>query len=300
MPDYPLGETLDFKFTTRQFSTGAPFLLAGTPAVEVYEDNDITQITVGDTLTANFDGITGLNNVRIIATSGNGYEVGKSYAVVISAGTVDSVSVVGEVIAQFSIERSPALRPTTAGQTLDVAATGEAGIDLGNTLGNYVAADFGAASLNGKGDWNIGKTGYSLTQAFPTNFADMAIVVTTGLVDITQAAADKAWSTAARVLTANGIPVGGIATNAIDAAALATDAAAEIRDSVYDGAMTELAALPGASPTLKQAIAFLYMALKNQMDITATAQEIHNDAAVVLGTGTLSDDGTTFRRTKYV
>ena len=46
------------------------------------------------------------------------------------------------------------------------------------------------------------KTGYSLTQTFPTNFSSMSISATTGLVDITQAAADKVWSTAARVLTA--------------------------------------------------------------------------------------------------
>jgi hypothetical protein len=37
------------------------------------------------------------------------------------------------------------------------------------------ATGIAAAALNGKGDWNIGKTGYSLTQAFPTNFALLAI-----------------------------------------------------------------------------------------------------------------------------
>ena len=37
------------------------------------------------------------------------------------------------------------------------------------------AAGIAASALNGKGDWNIGKTGYSLTQAFPTNFATLAI-----------------------------------------------------------------------------------------------------------------------------
>jgi len=36
----------------------------------------------------------------------------------------------------------------------------------------------------------------------PTNFTDLSITVTTGLVDITQTAADKVWSTAARILTA--------------------------------------------------------------------------------------------------
>jgi hypothetical protein len=37
----------------------------------------------------------------------------------------------------------------------------------------------------------------------PVNFDDLAITDTTGLVDITQTAADKAWTTAVRVLTAN-------------------------------------------------------------------------------------------------
>jgi len=32
--------------------------------------------------------------------------------------------------------------------------------------------------------WNEGKTGYSLTQSFPTNFADMAITLTTGQVTV--------------------------------------------------------------------------------------------------------------------
>lgn len=33
-------------------------------------------------------------------------------------------------------------------------------------------------------DLNVGKTGYTLSQAFPTNFADMSITVTSGRVDV--------------------------------------------------------------------------------------------------------------------
>lgn len=77
-----------------------------------------------------------------------------------------------------------------------------AAITLPTIPTNWIAAaGIAASALDGKGDWNVGKTGYSLTQAFPTNFADMSIAVTTGLVDITQGAADKSWSTAARALT---------------------------------------------------------------------------------------------------
>ncbi len=186
MPDYPLGETLDFKFTTRQFSSGAPFTLAA-GVVEVYEDNDIAQITAGETLTADFDGVTGLNNLRIVATGGNGYEAGKSYAAILSAGTVDSVSVVGEVVAQFSIERSPALRPTTAGRTIDVLATGETPIDFDTSIGTLAAAQIEANALDGKGDWNIGKTGYSLA----ATGLDAIVSTATGMVEIAKAVWDR-------------------------------------------------------------------------------------------------------------
>ncbi len=78
-----------------------------------------------------------------------------------------------------------------------------AAVTVGTMNANVIdAASIAASALDNKGNWNVGKTGYSLTQSFPTNFADMSITVTTGLMDITQAAADKAWATTARVLTA--------------------------------------------------------------------------------------------------
>ena len=130
--DFRLGDTFDFKFTTRTFSTGAPGTLAGTPSVAAYPGNSTTEVTAGITLSVDFDTRTGLNNVRIVATSGNGYATATNYAVVITAGTVSSVSVVGEVVAHFSIENRSALMPTTGGRTLDVSSTGEAGLDWGN------------------------------------------------------------------------------------------------------------------------------------------------------------------------
>ena len=51
------------------------------------------------------------------------------------------------------------------------------------------------------GVWNVGKTGYSLTQAFPANFSSLSISAG-GLVDILQTAADKVWSSATRTLSA--------------------------------------------------------------------------------------------------
>lgn len=128
--DIRLGETHDFKFPTRRFSTGAPFTLAGSPVISAYVGNGTTEITAGITLTVDFDGRTGLNNVRVVATSGNGFAAGTDVDLVITTGTVDGVSVVGEVVASFSIENRSALMPATAGRTLVVDAAGLADANM--------------------------------------------------------------------------------------------------------------------------------------------------------------------------
>ena len=118
--DYILDATLYFSFTTRSFATGAPTQLAGTPAISVYKDADDTQTTTGVTLAVDDDTITGWNRVTI-DTSDAFYTTATDFQVVITTGTVGGVSVVGEVVAHFSIENRSALRPTTAG-TLDVSS----------------------------------------------------------------------------------------------------------------------------------------------------------------------------------
>lgn len=99
-----LESTLNFKFTSRRFTTGAPFTLAGTPVLSAYEADGTTEITAGITLTVDFDSRTGLNHVKVVLAAASGYEAGKDYDIVITTGTVDGVSVVGEVVGYFSIE----------------------------------------------------------------------------------------------------------------------------------------------------------------------------------------------------
>lgn len=130
--DIRLGDTLYFHFSTRQFSSGGPFLLAGSPVISAYPQDSTTQLTAGITLTTSFDSLPGLNSVKVVATSGNGYATATNYTLVITTGTVDSVSVVGEVIGSFSIEARSAVMPTVAARTLDISATGEAGLDWAN------------------------------------------------------------------------------------------------------------------------------------------------------------------------
>lgn len=210
--DISLGDTIDIKFTTRAFATGVPTTLAGTPVISAYPDNSITELTAGITLTVDFDTKTGLNNARVVATSGNGYAAGSNYALVITTGTVGGTSVVGEVVGSFSIAARSALRPTTAGRTLDVTAGGTAGIDWANVeaptsvnglTGTTISTGQAITSVSGAVGSVTGSVGSISGVTFPTNFADLSISVTTGLVDITQTAADKVWSSATRILTAS-------------------------------------------------------------------------------------------------
>jgi hypothetical protein len=133
--DYATSTVIYGKFTTYRPSSGAAYTLAGTPALSVYKDNSTTQSTTGVTLTADFDSVTGLHHFAIdTSADGTFYSAGSNFDVVITTGTVDSVSVVGTVVGSFSLAKTAALRPTTAGRTLDVASTGEAGLDFDNIL----------------------------------------------------------------------------------------------------------------------------------------------------------------------
>lgn len=123
--DIVLADTRYILFTTRAFATGIPTVLAGTPVVSAYENEGLTQITAGITLGVDHDGVVGLNLLTIVATGANGFEDDKDYSFVITTGTVGGVSVVGEVVGQFSIQRAPVnwanvSNPTTA---LDLSGT---------------------------------------------------------------------------------------------------------------------------------------------------------------------------------
>lgn len=131
--DYDASTVIYGKFSTFRPSTGAAYTLGGTPALSVYKDASTTQSTTGVTLTADFDSVTGLNHFAIdTSADGTFYAAGSFFDIVITTGTVDSVSVVGSVVASFTIRKDSSLKPTTAARTLDVSAGGEAGVDWAN------------------------------------------------------------------------------------------------------------------------------------------------------------------------
>jgi len=244
--DFPLEETLNFLFTTRAFATGVPTVLAGTPVLSVYEDTNLTQITAGVTITADHDSVVGLNRANVVATAANGYESGKTYTVVITTGTVGGVSVVGEVVGTFTIDRSAALKPTVAGRTLDVSATGEAGMDWAN-VGSPTTSVTLSGTTVGTTTTNTDMRGTDsalLAASAPANFGDLSISATTGLVDILQTAADKVWGTTARILTAS------TNFNDLSAAEVNTEVDTALADVNLDhlvGTATGIPALPAGT-----------------------------------------------------
>lgn len=100
--DFNSGTVIYGKFTTYRPSTGAAFTLGGTPALSVYKDNNTTQTTTGVTLSVDFDSVTGLHHYTI-DTADAFYAAGSFFDIVITTGTVDSVSVVGTVVGSFTI-----------------------------------------------------------------------------------------------------------------------------------------------------------------------------------------------------
>lgn len=147
--DYAPATNICGKFSTFRPSTGAAFTLGGTPALSVYKDNSTTQSTTGITLTADFDAVTGLNHYCIdTSADGTFYAAGSNFDVVITTGTVDSVSVVGAAVGSFRLNKESALKPATAGRTLLVSAAGASDANVTQFGGSNGTFSGGRAEVN--------------------------------------------------------------------------------------------------------------------------------------------------------
>lgn len=324
--DIRLGDTIDIKFTTRRFTTGAPFTLAGTPTVAAYPGNSTTEITAGITLTVDFDARTGLNNVRVVASGANGYATATNYVLVVTAGTVDAVSVVGEVVGSFSIENRSALMPTTAGRTLLVEADGMAQADMrevggtlqtaGDIIGdtNDIQARLPAALVSGRMDSSVGAMAADVVTA---------TAIQNGALTAAKAAAgffDAVWTVATRTLTAfstalalsvwdvlesaigTASSIGLKLKNNLDAAISTRATPAQVNTEMLNVVNVNTFAEPGqevppATTTLVKKIGYLYKAWRNKSTKDATSTKLFADDTTTVDQKTAdSDDGTTFTK----
>ena len=108
--------------------------------IEVYKGVSMTQrasdagYALLDTTGIDIDSTTGVHGFSIDTadnTDPGFYAAGYDYTVVVNGLTINGGSI-SMVAFRFSIDNRGLLRPTTASRTLDVSATGEAGLDLNN------------------------------------------------------------------------------------------------------------------------------------------------------------------------
>jgi hypothetical protein len=155
--DFPTGKTIAFPLHTYN-SSGASVTLTGLAVtdIEVYKLPSMTQrssdagYALIDTDGIDLDGITGIHGFTIDTsdnTDAGFFAAGNDYAVFVSAVTIDSQTV-NFIAGAFSIDNRGLLRPTTASRTLDVTATGAAGIDWGNVENPTTALNLSGTNID--------------------------------------------------------------------------------------------------------------------------------------------------------
>lgn len=96
-------------------------------------------------------------------------------------------------------------------------------------------------------------------------------------------------------LQADDVPGLIAALNDLSAAAIN----AEVSDVIKTDTIAELAqAIPPSTPTLETAIMYLYMALRNRVDVDGSDKEFHDDADTVVWKKALSDSGSVYTEAK--
>lgn len=168
---------------------------------------------------------------------------------------VDTTQFAGQTItASGGVTIPAATLASTTNITAGTITTATNVTTVNGLAGNVItAASVAASALNGKGDWNVGKTGYSLSQSFPANFADLAITAATGRVTVGTNADKAGYSISGAKTTLDALndlsaaQANAEADAAIADAALATAAALATVDAVADAIKVKTDTLP-ASP----------------------------------------------------
>lgn len=180
--DFDASAVIYGKFVSCRADTSAPATLTS-GALSVYKDNSTTQSATGVTFSGDFDSVTGLNHFAIdTSADGTFYAAGSFFDIVVTTGTVNSVSAVGSCVGQFTIRKTSALKPTTAGRTLVVDSSGLAdanAVKVGPTGSGtaQTARDIGASVLlsSGTGTGQVSlSSGYVKTQSNVTKNTALA------------------------------------------------------------------------------------------------------------------------------
>jgi len=141
--EYEIDEYLDLVATTHRFSTGAAYD-ATSITYRVYENGSTTEI-ITDTAMTKFDSETGFYYDRIQLTAAAGFEVGKSYVVLIKA-TVDSVAAIDW--RSFRIKFPAVDVKRVNGNALGTAASGQFPADVRYMGGSALSTSAAQVGVN--------------------------------------------------------------------------------------------------------------------------------------------------------
>jgi len=151
-----------------------------------------------------------------------------------------------------------------------------------------------------------------LAASAPTNFSDLSITVTTGLVTLAGVTHTGAVIPTVTTLTGHTAQTGdsfaqiGVAGASLtDLGGMSTGMKAEVLvevNAALDAAISELAqGAPSATPSVRTGIMLMYMALRNKLDVQTSgtdALEVHADDGTQIAIKLLSDDGSDYSEAK--
>lgn len=137
------GSTVYGMFNSQDLA-GAPITLAGSPALLVYKNyNDTESTSTGITLGVDADSRTGMHKWNIDTSLNSAFFAdGSECFVFLSAGTVDGVTVVGKIVAQFSIAAAAAVTAnvTQFGGSNGTFASGRPEVNMTHAAGTAWAS----------------------------------------------------------------------------------------------------------------------------------------------------------------
>lgn len=84
---------------------------------------------------------------------------------------------------------------------------------------------------------------------------------------------------------------------------LGSTAQGQVNDQVLDviatDTVSELASIPAATPTIRQILMLLYMALRNKRTASTSEEKIYNSSGTAIATAVVSDSGVTFTKENF-
>jgi hypothetical protein len=301
----------------------------------VYKDDGLGQRVTNDgiTIAANFDGRTGLNMIRL-DTNNNTGDAGFWVAQADYMVYVNSISINGTVVrfvaATFSIENrvtdvkrirgDVVPQPTTTGiLDVNVERIVDGLVPTPNTAGvpDVNLFEWVDVTPNGVNNGAIEAdvqrwldTAVATPNTAGVPLIDMIRIVgglvptptTTGVPDVNV----ERWLDTLVTLSAGAPDVN---IQSTDDVALSPQQKLDVNFELVDVMSVDTIAeltqgVPDATPTHRDALMLIYMALRNRLDVDTSGspdhKEIYNDANVVITKKVLTDDGSTYREDKMI